>query len=402
MDNCIEITGCRLCGSKELSEYISFGDTPLANDLVENINERQAEYPLIVVRCNSCLCHQLRHDIDPDILFKNYLYATSKGLEKHFKDYALTVSNNLGLSEGHAVIEIGGNTGMLCEEFKRLGFNAINIEPAKNIARLSERNGIITYCDFFSSDFANSFLKKHSQVDLVVSNNVFAHSPNISDMVDGVKKILRAGGYFVMENAYLLETIQNNDAFQIYGEHYFYHCIASLVKMFTAKGMTVTNVEFNDAQCGSFRLFVYNGSKFSLIQPIVYDIVKFEFDFFDSLNYSEFGKRVSELKNTVVDYLELNKDKKIALVGVPAKVALMIRYFDIEKYFFAAFEDAPLKVGKLVPGTSIRIRSMGELKESGAEIAYIGAYNFSQFIMDRFKDLNIEWAQPLPEFKIHN
>ena len=394
------IDACRLCGSETLIPFIDFGDVPLANNYLAPGEVSEGRFPLEIVRCGGCRGHQLKHDVNPEILFKNYLYITSKGLETHFKNYASSVTTLLGLGEYDHVLEVGGNTGLLCQEFKKLGMEVTNVEPAENIAKISVDNGIKTYNNFFGSEFAESYLQTNKPVDLVVSNNVMAHSPTVSDMVDGIKAILKPGGVFVMENAYFFDTLRNNDFGQFYHEHYHYHCITSLYIFFKKRGMTLYDVAFNDAQCGSFRIFVRNAANVVPAQSVSLAMWR-ELDYFHSDRYSMFGHRIEKLRVVINNFLVERLYKKIAFVGVPAKAALLIHRFGLQSDFFAAFDDAPLKCGRTIPGTKIVIRPMSELKTSGAEIAFLGAYNFADFIIDRFKDLDITWVTPLPEFKVY-
>ena len=84
---------CCLCESQSPSEVIlTLPETPLANNF--SINKQTIEtYPLNIVACTEC-CHvQLREKVDPNIIFKNYLYKSgiSKTFVKHFMDYVNTV-----------------------------------------------------------------------------------------------------------------------------------------------------------------------------------------------------------------------------------------------------------------------------------------------------------------------
>lgn len=398
--NCVEIKNCRLC-SGELVEFFNVGNSPLANDLVKDSSESAGEFPLRLMRCLDCNCHQLGHDINPDILYRNYAYATSKGLEKHFRNYALKVTNLLGLSEGDKILEIGGNTGLLCQEFKKIGFESINVDPSVNLTKISSDSGVSTYCDYFSEEFADNFKLKNTSVSLVCANNSMAHSNDFNGIVRGIKKILKPNGYLVMEVAYLPSTIKNSDIGQIYRDHFYMFHLQTLRESFSRLGMSVTDVEYlPDIQCGSVRVYVRNSQNVSASSRVS-DMTEQEIVFFNSEDYIKFKDRVQNIKNRTLEFLEINKDKNIALIGVTAKIATIIKYFGIKDYFYAAFDDAPLKVNKLVPGTEITIFPMSELPNSGAEICFLGAYNFAEFIMGRFKDLGFIWVQPLPEFKIY-
>ena len=51
-----KIESCRLCGAKELKQFINFGDVPLGNNLFDNEKEALTakQYPLSVQQCQNC------------------------------------------------------------------------------------------------------------------------------------------------------------------------------------------------------------------------------------------------------------------------------------------------------------------------------------------------------------
>ena len=63
-------TDCRLCGGKTLSKVLDLGETPLANELLDDpdASERQDRFPLFLVQCADCYHVQLPVVVDPSRL----------------------------------------------------------------------------------------------------------------------------------------------------------------------------------------------------------------------------------------------------------------------------------------------------------------------------------------------
>lgn len=410
MNDVTLIDKCRLCECSELNQFIHFNNVPLANCYSED-GKKVPRYDLTVVRCKNCGSYQLKQDIDPSILFSKYSYSTPPSLSGHFEEFAGSIIRDLNLSDKSIIVDIGGNNGLLLSYFKQLTDNVVNIEPAENIAKESRKRGINTINKFFNTDFLDfsEYFKNENYADVIISSNVFAHSPDILDMMRRVKTLLKKGGVFIQENAYWIDTLRNNDYFQIYFEHFFYHTISSLSKIYRSLGMTLYKVTFNKtSQMGSFRAYVKNYPNYP-VEESTANIIKEEERYLNSeikidcvdsnyYFYKNFETPISTIKRQIVDFLEQNKDKRIGLVGVPAKAALMIDNFDLEKYISFAYEDASLKIGKQVPGTNIIIKPMDELIE--CDILILGAYNFSSHLIERFKYLDKIWCVPLPKFSI--
>jgi SAM-dependent methyltransferase len=405
MNDVEEITKCRLCESEKLTEYLNLGNAPLANCYSHDA----PRFPLVVVKCQECGSHQLKHNVSQEQLFnENYAYSTPPSLASHFETFAGEVIRDLNLNDQSVIVDIGGNNGLLLSYFQQLTPNILNIEPSKNVAEESTNRGIPTICEFFNSEFPSPIViglddhgyRKHTlgKADVIISSNVFAHSKEVLDMMKGVKNVLKKGSVFIQENAYWIDTLKNNDFCQVYNEHFFYHTISSLFQVYQNLGMTLYKVTFNrTSQMGSFRIFVKNYPKFP-VEDSVRKAIENETLYMHKMNfesnYHNFQNKIDGIGAKLVKFLEEKKGQRVGLVGVPAKSALLVDYFKLENFIHAAYEDAPLKIGREVPGTRIQIKKMEELEE--CEVLLVGAYNFFRPLKERFKHLNKMWCCPIP------
>ena len=99
-------------------------------------------------RCHNC---QLSVAVDPKKMFSNYLYtsSTSKVFRNHFIEAAKKYSKELKLNKNSYIIDIGSNDGVALKPFLELGFKKVlGIEPAKNLAKLANKNKIKTFNGF--------------------------------------------------------------------------------------------------------------------------------------------------------------------------------------------------------------------------------------------------------------
>ena len=137
---------CRSCGNTELKRVVSLGYQPLANNLTNKKDEKCDLYPLEVNFCQKCFNCQLSVAVDPKKMFSNYLYtsSTSKTFRDHFVKAAKKYSKELKLNKKKSyIIDIGSNDGIALKPFMDLGFKKVlGIEPAKNLAKLANKNKI--------------------------------------------------------------------------------------------------------------------------------------------------------------------------------------------------------------------------------------------------------------------
>ena len=78
---------CRVCKKKKLIDILKLGNQPLANALIKFKKDlkKEKKVPLELTICKSCKLIQLKHTVNPKILFKNYLWVT--GTSKKIKEY---------------------------------------------------------------------------------------------------------------------------------------------------------------------------------------------------------------------------------------------------------------------------------------------------------------------------
>jgi hypothetical protein len=129
---------CRACGSTSLRAFLQLGPTPLANAFLRSPEEFAGEqtYPLDVQYCEDCSLVQILDVIDPEVLFRNYIYVTgtSDTIAAHNVRYAHTVTELLGLGPSDLVVEVASNDGSLLKCFQKHNVRTLGVEPATNIA----------------------------------------------------------------------------------------------------------------------------------------------------------------------------------------------------------------------------------------------------------------------------
>lgn len=398
-----EIDRCQLCDCNELTTYLNFGSSPLANSLKETENQEEFQAPLEIVKCENpkCECFQLRHLVSPEILFSNYNYRSSVPLQKHFEEYAKHTFDLLKLNKGDLMVGIGGNIGQLEKAYKDLGMCEVNIEPATNIALESRKNGVFTVNSFFDKDTVRDF---PNEAKLICGNNVLAHC-DLNPIIEGIKHLLHKDGVLIIENAYWLDSVKNSDAFQCYSEHYFYHHIKGLKNFFDLHGFDLFNVTFNSVQCGSFRIYVKwkENTKFEIDESVSEAIKnEEEYGLYKKETYDKFLAKLNDIKIEINKLLKeiTDKENKIGLFSVAAKTTLMIKYLNLSQYILFASDDSEIKYNKFIPGTSIKIVDKETFKKQNFDYILVGAYNFFQEIVRSHSDYSRTWIACLPEIKI--
>ena len=376
--NCYKFE-CRSCENTNLKRVVSLGYQPLANNLLNKKDEKHELYPLEMNYCPKCHNCQLSVAVDPKKMFSNYLYtsSTSSSFRNHFVGAAKNYVKQLKLKSNKSyIIDIGSNDGVALKPFKDMGFKKIlGVEPAKNLAKLANKNKIKTFNGFLESKNLN---KIKGNADLILASNVFAHSDKLKEMADCMFKLLSKNGTIIIEIQYLLNTLKDLTFDNIYHEHYNYWSLTSLVNFFNQFNSTIFNAEKIDTHGGSLRVYIKKGKKIK-IEKNVKALLKEEeiFGIKKYKTYQDFGVKINKLKENVIkniDNLKKNNNKIVGF-GAPAKATTALNFFGVSNQIDYVIEDNKLKHNKFIPGVMIPIKDKKTLKEKNVLILVL-AWNF--------------------------
>ena len=370
---------CRCCENTDLKRVVSLGYQPLANNLLSKANEKCELYPLEVNYCNKCHNCQLSVSVDPKKMFTNYLYtsSTSKVFRNHFIKAAKKYSKELKLNKKNSyIIDIGSNDGVALKPFLDLGFKKVlGIEPAKNLAKLANKNKIKTYNGFLDK---KNLKKIKKNADLILASNVFAHSDNLKEMAECMLKLLSKRGTIIIEVQYLINTLQDLTFDNIYHEHYNYWSLTSLVNFFNQFDAKIFKSEIVDTHGGSLRIYIKKDKK-KKIESSVKKMLKDEenFGIKNYETYREFGRKVYNIRGNVIRNIKrLKKNNKMIIgYGAPAKATTALNFFGISNEIDFIVEDNKLKHNKYVPGIKIPIKSKSKIKNKENTLLIL-AWNF--------------------------
>ena len=233
MKNCEEIKECIACGSNNLVPLLDLGLQPLANSYLKSEDETEPYFPLATNYCKHCYHVQLTHKVDPDLLFKNYLYVsgTAKTQLEYFDWFAQFVMENHKVER---VLDIGCNDGSQLDAFKRLGAVTFGVDPAENLYDISSQNHSV-HCGYFDDSFPNI------EVDAVICQNAFAHNYNQLGFLRNMNRVVKENGYIYITTSQA-DMIMNCEFDTIYHEHLSFYNIKSMDALCRRAGLNLVEV----------------------------------------------------------------------------------------------------------------------------------------------------------------
>ena len=378
---------CRASNSSNLKPVISLGLSPLANNLLNSLEDKDELYPLELMYCPDSHNCQLSYVVPAEKMFNHYLYvsSTSKSFRQHFKDAANKYIKEFSLNSESLVVDIGSNDGIALKPLQEKGIKVIGVEPATNISKIANDNNIPTLNEYFSD---KTLIKQNGKVDLVTASNVFAHADDLEGIVKNVFRLLKQEGTFIIEVQYLLDTLQDLTFDNIYHEHVNYWSVTSLNNFFNRLGYKVNKVEHVDTHGGSIRVYVKNKSYIPYLSVEEFLKKEEEFGLTKYETYLDFAKKIEQIKNNFNNNIKKLKDKGLTLAGYgsPAKATTSLNYFGVKDIDYI-IEDNKLKHNKYLPGIKIPIISKEQIKDNFPNVIIIMAWNFEKEIKDNNMNL---------------
>lgn len=403
---------CRVCNSTDLYQFLDLGFTPPADRFLrrEQLTEPETHYPLTVNICQCCGFVQLGQVVSPEVLYRqDYPYESSitRSGQSHWNEFARTVVQRFGLGANDLVVDIGSNVGVLLSAFHANGTRILGVDPASNIVRIAERNGVETLNDFFSLSVGQEIRKSKGPASVITGTNVFAHVDDLAGFMVSVDYLLNEKGVFIFEAPYFVNLVAQLEYDTIYHEHLSYLSLRPLVPFFRKFGMEVFDVEQRDIHGGSFRVYVARRG-----QQIVTNEVQRLLDLEKQTlvhsieTLTAFSKQVDQNRQDLLNLLRNLKQqgKSIAAVSAPAKGMTLLNYCRLgtETLDFAT-EKSQLKIGRFTPGTHLPVVPDAELMERRPDYVLLLAWNFAEEIMRNLKDYREaggKFIVPIPTIKI--
>ncbi len=405
-------TTCRVCDATELEPVLSLGPTPLANAFLRSPEAFATEqsYPLDLYFCRRCSLLQLLDVVNPEVLFRHYLYVTgtSATMAAHNGAYAQTLVDLLGLGPRDLVAEVASNDGSLLRSFASHGVRTVGIEPALNLAAEATASGIDTVGEFFTRQLATRLRSDRGPARAVVANNVLAHVDDPRAFMGGCRDLLADDGLITVEVPYVGELIDRIEYDTVYHEHLSYFSIASLLRLCEAADLSAVRIDRLPVHGGSLRLYLSRSARGHAPEVRALESNERRAGLSDAARYRRFAGDVQESRNVLVSLLEqLAADgRRVAGYGAPAKANTLLNFCRIDTRLLRYTVDKnPRKVGLYTPGAHIPVRDVSALYAAGLDADYLAilAWNFAGEIMQQqraFRDGGGRFIIPVPRARV--
>lgn len=404
---------CRICHSTKLEKVLSLGNLYVSNFI--ETKDKGIKAPLDLVICNKCSLVQLKHTaVDPEKMYRNYWYKSgmNQTMIHALSDIIKKIQRLIRFKTNDIVIDIGANDGTLLRNYNNDKIIKVGFEPALNLIPEAEVGSDKIISDFFNfKSFNKEFPNKKAKV--ITSIAMFYDLEDPNSFVSDVKKCLDNNGIWIIQMAYLPLMLKLNAFDNICHEHIEYYSLLSLENLLKRHKLEVFDVELNDVNGGSFRVYIkHQGNNKPQESKAAFNRLKKLRDYETHLElhtmkpYTDFEKRVLSLKKECFDFITkaVSKGKRISIYGASTKGNTLLQYYKLSnKLIKNAAERNPAKWGLKTIGTNIPIVSEVEVRNEKPDYLLILPWHFLPEFKLREKeylDNGGHFIVPLPKFKI--
>lgn len=404
-------SSCRICGSGRLRPYLNLGSTPLANSYLreEDLTVEEFREELALQVCLDCGLSQLTTVVNPDLMFKQYLYvsSTTETFRNHCADLARISAAVAGCRPGDWALDIASNDGCLLSKFRDLGLRVVGVDPAENLAAEANKAGIPTLCTYWSSEVAKLVAVQYGQPRVITATNVFAHVDDVHGFIGAVERCLAPKGLFVIECPYVVDFIEKNEFDTAYHEHLSYLGVLPLRALMEKHGLRIFRVDYFEAiHGGTIRVFVAREGDYQP-DPSVERYLRREEEFGirNVRRYEAFGARILANKQRLLDLMRRLRaeGRTVWAYGASAKGNTLMNFFGITNESVpVVLDDNPKKWGWYTPGAHMRITGIQELMRAKVDYLLLLAWNFEPEIRRRCQAVGYEgkFVLPVPDARI--
>ena len=378
-----QLNECIACGSQALHPVLDLGEQPLANSYKKDPLDEELTFPLAINVCEDCSHTQLSVSVDPDLLFKNYLYVsgTSKTQLEYFDWFARFTMEYNGY-KGNKVLDIGCNDGSQLNAFKDIACETYGIDPAENLYELSSvrHNVKCGYLDESAKDLG--------KFDIITCQNAFAHNTDQFGFMNIVKDMLKPDAHLFITTSQA-DMILNGEFDTIYHEHLSYYTILSMRALCKRAGLNLVDVVRHPIHGTSFIFIISKDNSRPLYIQRLIDNEKLT-GLHDLDTYEKQSVAAVKAAKDLKEYIRLAKQAGATVIGLgaPAKGNTLMNFMNEGPDFI--LDENTMKQGLYAPGVGIPIYGLEYLEKYANEPSLVFvplAWNFTKELKEKVKKI---------------
>lgn len=399
----IPITECRSCKSTTLTDVLNLGEQYLS-DFRED-ESRPSRYPIEAVICEECMLVQLRHSTPQSEMYHDR-YGFKSGISDSIKnDLRDVVHNALEYKDSpKSWLDIASNDGTLLGYVPTRAYR-VGVDPVSFLCEQAKEHADLVVNDYFTSEALAS--KDLPKFDVITSISCFYDMPDPSKFVKDVANVMADRGVWVIQQNYLLSTMELNAIDNFCHEHLEYYTLISLEKLLSKHGLEIFDLSTSTVNGGSLRTLVCKKGAFSVKGTVEQQReAEKAAGLYVVHTYKNFGQnaleKVSQLRKFIIKLQQ--QGKRVAILAASTRGATIWQAAGLSaENIVYAVERNPAKVGKHFSAIGVPIVSEEFARKDKPDYMIVGPWFFADEIVRREAEYVKQGGHiivPLPEVKV--
>lgn len=355
-----------------------------------------------------------------DTMYGKYWYRSgiNDTMKKELNGIVNSITDIVKLKENDLWVDIACNDGTLLSYVPK-NLLRVGIDPVDDSYKVeSEKHSNLIIQDYFSYEVFNKSKFGDLKAKVITTIAMFYDLEEPKKFVNDIVKVLDDNGVWVLQLSYTPLMLEQLAFDNICHEHVYYYSLFNIKKMFKECGMDIIDVQLNETNGGSFRIYCMkeNSDKTKFGTQPYRDVCKFRIN--SLLQYEEslkldsvdtwvdFYNRINELKEKTVSFIKTEKEKgkKIWGYGASTKGNTLLQYFGLDNTLIDGIaERSPYKFGLKTVGTNIPIYSEQEMRDQKPDYLLVLPWHFINEFVERESDFlknGGKFIVPCPKFEI--
>lgn len=394
------IKQCRSCGSERLVEFLDLGKQYLSDFRMDD--SKTPMYPLVAVFCEKCTLVQLKHTTPQQEMYHDR-YGFKSGVSDSIKDDLDSIVTHAFQYQNDPTnwLDIASNDGTLLSYVPQ-DIYRVGVDPVTFLCHQAE-----THADKIINTYFNNDCLDGEKFDIITSISCFYDMPDPNVFVDDVAQSLSQHGVWIIQQNYLLTTMELSAVDNFCHEHLEYYTLKSLETLLNKYDLEVNEVYLSMVNGGSIRTVVSHKGAFDVDKSVYEQRFREEdYGLEDIKAYTEFAENVSVELDKLHRMVKEMKDegKKVYILAASTRGATIWQSADIDyKLIDAAVERNPAKVGKNFTAIGVPIISEAQARLDQPDAMIVGPWFFSDEIIKREEEYLKTGGKiiiPLPKVKV--
>ena len=402
-----------------MKELFSLGEMYVSDFLRENELPRVGKIEMKMIMDDDGLV-RLEKSAPLNVMYGKYWYRSgiNNTMKKELSSIVDSILSLIKLEDNDLWIDIACNDGTLLSYVPN-NLTRVGIDPVDDSYKIeSEKHSDLVIQDYFSYDVFKKSKFGNLKAKVITSIAMFYDLEEPKKFINDVIEVLDNDGIWVLQLSYTPLMLEQLAFDNICHEHIYYYSLFNIKKMFNECGIDIMDVQLNDINGGSFRIYCMKSdsdkSKFST-QPHrdvcnfrINSLLAYEKELkLDSVDtWKSYFESINQLKNKTVNFIKSEKEKGKIIWGYGAstKGNTLLQYFELDNTLIDGIaERSVYKFNHKTIGTNIKIYSEEEMRNVKPDYLLVLPWHFINEFINRereFLDNGGKFIVPCPEFKI--